>query len=96
MYTVIGKTAIVCVNTGASNTVAGNPIRLRIKLPVVASGVPNATSFIYYLQGQGTTGAGLCQIASGANELDILRDVAGTPFPAVPTYLYITATITLA
>lgn len=87
-YTIIGKTVITDFVIGGTgtNTVTGNPIRLRIKLPanLYSQGRPHANVFSYYGP---AVGVGVCTI-SGTTEIDLLRDVGGTPFLPGSYFIY--------
>jgi hypothetical protein len=94
-YTVVGNTAIVAVTVlGTASTITGAPVRLRITLPagitpVGTWGVP----FNYNVPGV-PAGVGLC--SSVGTQLDLIRDVIGTTFPAGGIYIYVTATFRIS
>jgi hypothetical protein len=90
-YTKIGKTVILWLTILSTGTITGAPVRLRVTLPPAiipparaSEGVP----FIYGLAGASINGTGVCSF--NGNQLDFLRDIGGTTFPAGATFLYLT------
>jgi hypothetical protein len=94
-YALVGKTAMLALVIGGTATITGAPVRLRVQLP--AALVPNRTGqgqpFTYYAGG--VPGTGLCALAG--TQLDLLRDVAGTTFPAGASFFaYLNFPISIA
>jgi hypothetical protein len=83
-YTLIGGNVIVAFNIGGPMTISGTPpVRLLIALP----GVPPPSralyaSFPYYYSGATPpTGTGATEITPGLSQLNLIRDIGGTPWP---------------
>jgi hypothetical protein len=97
-YTLIGKTVSLLLYVAhPAATITGAPVRLYVTLPaVITPGRSVGTPYSYSGASGATSGTGVAFMNGGSVIIDLLRDVAGTTFPAGGVYLYLTLTYSIS
>jgi hypothetical protein len=92
---VTGKKVFLGLVMLGTGTITGAPVRLFVTVPpgLVPSG-SFGVPYAYYVSGQ--SGTGIANVQAGSAEIDLLRDVAGTTFPAGDTFIYLQLTYSIA